>query len=135
MGAYTIDQGRTRAAGDAGPAAPPCPAPVAQREGPTVIRLQRPGPEPTRGPEVRGPEIPSSDEPSSSRVFREESAEPGSPLLEGSSAIHDADVARVVFRRAMLPADRAEFQNLPLEEIVDGTYRNTARVSYFSNFS
>ncbi|XP_026656394.2 uncharacterized protein LOC113461124 [Phoenix dactylifera] len=27
----------------------------------------------------------------------------------------------------MLPADRAEFRNLPLEEVVDGTYRNTAR--------
>ncbi|XP_038973591.1 uncharacterized protein LOC120105316 [Phoenix dactylifera] len=121
-GASTICQGRTRDAGDTGPTAPICPAPVAQRGRPTTIPLRRPGPGPTGSPEV-----PSSDEPSSSRAPREKSAEPGSPLLEGSSAIHDAEVARAVFRRAMLPADWAEFANLPLEEIVDGTYRNTAR--------
>ncbi len=128
-GASVSDQGRTQDAGDAGTTAPLCPAPVAQRGRPTPIHLRRPGPAPARGSEV-----PSSEEPSSSRARQEESGEPGSPILEGSSAIHDADVARAVFRRAMLPADRAEFANIPLEEIVDGTYRNTARVSYFPDF-
>ncbi len=133
-GASTADPRRARVVSDAGPAAPPCLAPIAQREGPASGSSQRSGPEPTRGPEASGPEIPRPDVPSSSRYFQEESDELDSPIPEGSSAIHDAEVARAVFRRAMLPADRAEFRNISLEEVVDSTYCNTARASPFLDF-
>ncbi len=96
-----------------------------------MARPRRPEPGLTRGPEASGSGTSGSIVPSSSRAFREESVEPDSSIPEGSSAFRNAEVARSVLRRAMLPADRAEFRNIPLEEVVNGTYCNTARVSFF----